>query len=69
MSTQIQTYRPAGPGEIFTPNAFKSEIGRRIPMTVEGRASNMVATVIGADVAEDGSGVLFKMEIERVDFL
>ena len=69
MSTQIKTYQPAAPGEVFAPDAFESEIGRRIPMTVEGRASNMVALVIGADVAEDGSGVLFKMEIDGVDFL
>lgn len=69
MGTQIKSCRPAGPGEVFAPDVFDCEIGKIVPMTVEGRASTMRATIVAVEVKADGSSVQFTMDVEGHDFL
>ena len=69
MSTKIKTYQPAAPGEVFALDAFDSQIGRIVPVTVEGRPSPMRATVVAVEVKADGSGVQFTLDVEGHDVL
>jgi hypothetical protein len=46
----------------FMPGSFDSTVGQIVPMTYEGRLLGHVK-VISATVAEDGSGVMFVIEV------
>lgn len=69
---RISCWQPAGlvhvPGkgdfpERFAPGAFDSVIGTEVPMTLNQREIGR-ATVISADVDDDGSGVMLTLETE-----
>jgi phage head maturation protease len=48
--------------ERFAPGAFDSEIGKVVPLSAEGRVLGE-CEILSADVAEDGSGVMFTYRI------
>jgi hypothetical protein len=51
----IKFVQPAPDGEPFAPSAFHSQLGRQIPITIEGHEGHETAMLVSVAVADDGS--------------
>ena len=60
--TRSSFWQPAEAFERFAPGAFDRTIGQVIPLKYEGRVIGH-QRVIAAEVADDGSGVMFTVEV------
>lgn len=63
MTQRIEVEQPAEPGATFAPDAFAGQIGKTVPLTIEGRAADGGCKVVGAQVADDGSSVSLTLEV------
>ena len=63
MTNRVSSSQSAGPGERFAHNAFDSQVGRTVPLRVEGSPDTTQATLIGADVSDDGTSVTFTFDV------
>lgn len=64
---RIEFWQPAGADERFGSHAFDNTIGQSCPFKVEG-AERGQATVVAVEVAEDGSGAKFTVDIPDADY-
>ena len=70
MGTRVQFVQHAAENERFAPGCFDSVIGSNVPWnfreTDDGPVLSQLgsATLVGAEVAEDGRSVLFTVELE-----
>lgn len=57
------TMRQGAPdGGVFAPTAFDSQIGKDVPVRVEGRT--LPGRLVDADVADDGRDVLLTFDVD-----
>lgn len=63
MAQRIEVEQPAEPGAQFARDAFDGQVGKTVPMNIEGRAVEGGCTVVGAEVAEDGASVTLTLEL------
>lgn len=63
MSQRIKVEQSAEPGTTFARDAFDSQIGKTVPMNVEGRAVDGGCKLVGAEVADDGRSVSLTLEV------
>lgn len=69
MTTRKVKYsQPAPPGERFAPDAFASQIGKTVPLTLEGSPAERDCKVLGAEVSEDGTSVEMTFEVDADAF-
>jgi hypothetical protein len=53
----------AQPGERFASDSFDGQIGRTVPLRVDGSPQEADATVIAAQVSDDGTSVDLTLDI------
>ncbi|WP_030248120.1 hypothetical protein [Streptomyces sp. NRRL S-455] len=63
MSRQVQFSQPADPGSRFAPDVFDSQIGKTVPMNIEGQPIEGGCKIIAVEVAEDGASATFTAEV------
>jgi hypothetical protein len=63
MTQQVSSSVPAGPGERFAHGAFDSQVGRTVPFRVEGSSDAAEATVIAAEISDDGTAVTLTLDV------
>jgi hypothetical protein len=51
------------PGERFAHDAFDSQVGRTVPLRVEGSTDAVQATVTDAEVSDDGTMVTLTLDV------
>ncbi|WP_433513830.1 hypothetical protein ACQP2T_61500 [Nonomuraea sp. CA-143628] len=56
-----QIRKHAGPGDVFAPGAFDSQIGEQIPVIL-GAQGNLLGTLVEAEISGDGSTVTLTVE-------
>jgi hypothetical protein len=61
--TRISFWHPAEEHERFAPGAFDRAIGQQVPMKGPERQDLGLCTLVAAEVAEDGTGVLLTIEV------
>ncbi len=59
---KVTTEQYAGPHTTFAPDAFDSQIGRTVPLTLDGETID-TATLTEAQVSEDGAYVEFTFDV------
>jgi hypothetical protein len=62
MTPRLNTSQHAAPGERFAHNAFDSQVGRVVPLRIEG-SEDAEATVVAAAVSDDGTAVTFTLDV------
>lgn len=62
MGNLVQTVQRAGDHQQFASDAFDSQIGKTVPLTIEGQRVDS-CKVVAAEVAEDGSSVTMILEV------
>lgn len=62
MTQHVNISEPAAPGERFAHDAFDSQVGRTVPLRVEG-SPNAEATVVAAEVSDDGRAVTLTLDV------
>lgn len=55
--------QPAPAGEIFTADAFDSQIGKQLPVNIEG-SEPKTGRLIAAQVADDGQSVELTIDVD-----
>lgn len=55
--------QPAPDGSTFTPDAFDSQIGKEIPVNIEGQQQRR-GRVVAAEVSPDGQSVELTLDID-----
>jgi hypothetical protein len=60
----IKYVQPAAPGEMFAPDAFASQIGKTLPLSLEGDPTERDCKLVGATVSEDGTSVELTLEVD-----
>lgn len=63
MTQRLSYTQSSAPGERFAPDAFDGQIGKVVPMNIEGRPVEGGCTVVGASVADDGRSVQLTLEV------
>jgi hypothetical protein len=63
MSQHLSFSQSAAPGEQFAHDAFDSQVGRSVPFRVEGAADAAEATVVAAEVSDDGTRVTLTLDV------
>ena len=63
MTQRIKHTQSAGPGQVFAPDVFDSQVGKTVPMNIEGRPVEGGCKIVGADVSGDGSSVQLTLEV------
>ncbi len=59
---RVKFWHPADEHERYAPHAFDSLIGQEVPFKIEG-AERGRTTVVAVEVAEDGSGATWTVDI------
>ena len=62
MSPRVTFTQPAEPGTQFAPDAFGSQIGRNVPVNIEGHEIDG-GKILAAQVADDGKSVDLTVEV------
>jgi hypothetical protein len=63
VSRQVQFNQPAGPESRFAPDAFDSQIGKTVPMNIEGQPIEGGCKILAVEVADDGTSATFTAEV------
>lgn len=63
MTQHVSSSVPAGPGERFAHGAFDSQVGRTVPLRIEGSSDAAEATVLAAEVSDDGTAVTLTLDV------
>jgi hypothetical protein len=63
MTQHLTSSQYAPSGEVFAHDAFDDQVGRTVPLRVEGSPDVAQATVIAAEVSDDGTSVAFTFNI------
>ena len=63
MTQHVSISEPAAPGERFAHDAFDSQVGRTVPFRVEGSPDAAEATVLAAEVSDDGRAVTLTLDV------
>lgn len=63
MTQRLSISEPAAPGEQFAHNAFDSQVGRTVPLRIEGAPDAAEATVVAAEVSDDGTAVTLTLDV------
>lgn len=63
MTTRLKSSQSAAPGEQFAPDAFDSQVGRSVPLRIEGSSDTAQATVTAVEVSNDGASVTFTLDV------
>jgi hypothetical protein len=66
---KVKFVQPAPPGEMFAPDVFASQIGKTVPLTLEGDPAERDCVVVGAAVSEDGTSVELTLEVDDLPAL
>lgn len=61
--TQISFWQPAGENERFASHAWDGQLGKQVPLKGPGGEDLGLCTLVSAEVAEDGSGVMLTIEV------
>lgn len=63
MTQRLSISQPAAPNERFAANAFDSQVGSTVPLRIEGSSEAAQATVVAAEVSDDGGAVTLTLEV------
>lgn len=63
MTQHLSIQQPAAPGERFAHDAFDSQVGRTVPLHIEGSPDAAEATVVAAEVSDDGTAVKLTLDV------
>lgn len=63
MSPRVAFTQPADPGTTFAPDVFESQIGRTVPMNIEGREIEEGCKILAAQVSDDGTSVELTVDV------
>jgi hypothetical protein len=72
MVTRISFWQPAGTYDVpgkgqypqeYAPHAFDQAVGKQVPVKGPDRQDLGLCTVVAAEVAEDGTGVMLTIEV------
>lgn len=63
MTQQVNISEPAAPGERFAPDAFDTQVGRTVPFRIEGSPDVAEATLLAAEVSDDGTSVTLTLDV------
>jgi len=66
--TQVVISHPAPDGVCFTPGAFDDQVGKRLPVSVEGVPSDTMARVVAVKVPPGGGSVVLTLDIDDSQF-
>ena len=64
MTRKVKYTQPAPSGEVFAPDAFASQVGKTIPLTLEGSPAERDCKLVAAEVSDDGTSVEFTLEVD-----
>lgn len=63
MTQHLSSSVPAAPGERFAHDAFDSQVGHTVPLRIEGSSDAAEATVVAAEVSDDGTAVTLTLDV------
>ena len=63
MTQRVSTSETAAHGELFAHDAFESQVGRTVPLRIEGSPDAAEATVVAAEVSDDGTAVTLTLDV------
>jgi len=64
MTRKVKYVQPAPSGGTFAPDAFAHQIGRTLPLTLEGSSAERDCVLVAAQVSGDGQSVEFTLEVD-----
>lgn len=64
MTQRMRYTRPAPSGQIFAPDSFASQVGKTVPLTLEGSPLERDCRVVEAVVSESGTSVELTVDVD-----